>query len=240
MLALLAHLFFGLAPAQAGPPFRGVETRGAVLYSAIAYANPPVRWKRAQLQLEPRQLPQPVACPQVFSDTFPPNDPSQPIGEDCLALNVWAPKEPGPHPVIFFVHGGGLLMGSGLNRFYDGSVFARRGIVFVAINYRLGELGYGPRLDSRPGSLGLLDLEWTVKNVANFGGDPSRIYLMGQSKGAEAVGALLETGLADDHVKGAIALSGPRHFELGSNRFLPLGQQVFYPGETTQSFRDIL
>jgi|GEM_PF-3037690 len=223
--------------------FSGERVRGSRLFANIAYAKPPtgkLRWRRTFLEHKARQLKTGVQCPQIFHDFIPGKQ--LPISEDCLYLNVWAPAfdDGKKHPVIFFIHGGGLLAGSGIKEFYDGSVFAREGVVFVGFNYRLAELGYGPNLEKNPGSLGLIDqglaLEWVIRNIAAFGGDPNSIYLMGHSKGAEAVTALAQSGLTGDEVKGGIAFSSPRHFEVG----VSAPQPAFWPGEQTESWEAIL
>jgi pimeloyl-ACP methyl ester carboxylesterase len=167
------------------------------------------------------------------------------MDEDCLYLNVWSPKSGDRRPVVLFIHGGAYLTGAGIKSFYDGSVFARRGVVFVSINYRLSNLGYGPSLSKEPGSPGLMDqaaaLRWVIRNIEKFGGDPGQIYLMGQSKGAEASAALMESGLADEHVRGAVAFSGPRNFEKAYNeRWRHEMRHEFRPGEPFMGWRHLL
>lgn len=124
-----------------------------------------------------------------------------PTAEDCLTLNVWTP-EPGSTglPVLVFIHGGGYLALSGAQSLWHGEAYARAGVVFVTINYRLGALGY-LHLDELMGGAaetsanGLLDqiaaLRWVRANIARFGGDPDQVTIMGQSAGAWAVNALL-------------------------------------------------
>ncbi|HTM85078.1 MAG TPA: carboxylesterase/lipase family protein [Mycobacterium sp.] len=127
----------------------------------------------------------------------------QSMGEDCLTLNVVAPEVPpsGPLPVMVFVHGGGYIMGSSATPLYDGAALARRGCIYVSMNYRLGALGC---LDlsalSTPeypleSNLFLRDivaaLGWVRENVAVFGGDPDNVTVFGESAGAHAVAALL-------------------------------------------------
>lgn len=225
--------------------YRAEEVRGALVYRHIAYAKPPVgarRWRRPEPELKERQRQGPVACPQTGGDDL--SEEKLPESEDCLYLNVWAPVNSGKAPVVLLIHGGGLLAGAGVKRFYDGSIFAREGLVLVAFNYRLGELGYGPKRESKPGSLGLLDqaeaLRWVERNIDRLGGDPERIFLLGHSKGAEAALALMESGLAGKKVKGALAFSGARHFQPGENRFLPEEQRRFWPGEESESAAAIL
>jgi para-nitrobenzyl esterase len=127
-------------------------------------------------------------------------DPAR-IGDDCLNLNVWT-ADPGATglPVLVWIHGGAFYAGSGSDEVYDGSAFARDGVVAVTINYRLGAHGFlhldqhFPELATR-GSLGMHDqlaaLRWVHDNIAAFGGDPGRVTVAGESAGAMSVAALL-------------------------------------------------
>lgn len=131
----------------------------------------------------------------------------QPMGEDCLTLNVVTPQWAGPAPdheplpVMFFIHGGGYILGSSATPLYDGAALARRGCVYVSVNYRLGALGC---LDlsslSTPetpieSNLFLRDLvmalNWVRDNIGAFGGDPDNVTIFGESAGAHAVATLL-------------------------------------------------
>jgi para-nitrobenzyl esterase len=127
----------------------------------------------------------------------------QPMGEDCLTLNVVTPEatESDALPVMVFVHGGGYILGSSATPIYDGAALARRGCVYVSVNYRLGALGC---LDlsalstadvSLESNLFLRDLvmalRWVRDNIAAFGGDPDNVTVFGESAGAHAVVALL-------------------------------------------------
>jgi para-nitrobenzyl esterase len=127
----------------------------------------------------------------------------QPMSEDCLTVNVVAPAtvRDEPLPVMFFVHGGGYMLGSSATSLYDGASLARRGCVYVSVNYRLGALGC---LDlsslSTPehpidGNLFLRDLvlalQWVRENIGAFGGDPGNVTIFGESAGAHAVATLL-------------------------------------------------
>jgi para-nitrobenzyl esterase len=141
--------------------------------------------------------------------------------EDCLYLNVWtAAKDAGEkRPVFVFLHGGGFTEGSGSVAVYDGEGLAKKGLVVVTINYRLGIFGFfaHPELteDSgrrASGNYGLLDqvaaLRWIHDNIAAFGGDPSRVTVAGQSAGAMSVHALVASPLAKGLLHRAIAESG--------------------------------
>jgi len=146
-----------------------------------------------------------------------------PISEDCLYLNVWtAAKEHDTaklRPVLVWIHGGGLIEGSAAPAAYNGAAMAKRGLVFVSINYRLGIFGFmaHPALtaespDHASGDYGLLDivaaLRWVHENIAAFGGDPSRVTIAGQSSGSTAVLFMTASPLAKGLFRGAIAESG--------------------------------
>jgi para-nitrobenzyl esterase len=127
----------------------------------------------------------------------------QAMGEDCLTLNVVAPEAAPtePLPVMVFVHGGGYIMGSSATPIYDGVGLAKRGCIYVSVNYRLGALGCldlstlstaDVAIDSNLFLRDLiLALRWVKDNVAAFGGDPAKVTVFGESAGAHAVGALL-------------------------------------------------
>lgn len=134
--------------------------------------------------------------------------------EDCLYLNVTRPVGGSePLPVVVWLHGGGLLKGSGST--VDPSVLAGRGTVVVTINHRLGRLGYfaHPALEQDVANLGLLDqvaaLEWVRDNAASFGGDPDQVTVMGGSAGAMSVNALMVAPAAEGLFDRAIAQSAP-------------------------------
>lgn len=133
----------------------------------------------------------------------------QPMSEDCLTLNVVAPEEPHEDalPVMFFVHGGGYILGSSATPIYDGAALARRGCVYVSVNYRLGVLGCMELSSlSTPDhpiddNLFLRDLvlalQWVRDNIAVFGGDPDNVTIFGESAGAQAVATLLAVPAAE-------------------------------------------
>ncbi|MDN3057443.1 carboxylesterase family protein [Streptomyces sp. SRF1] len=133
-------------------------------------------------------------------------------GEDYLTVNVWAPEGAGGGlPVMVFVHGGGFVAGSTRSALYDGSAFARDGVVLVTLNYRLGIAGFLD-LPGAPANRGLLDvvaaLRWVGENIAAFGGDPHNVTLFGQSAGATIVGGVLATPEAAGLFRRAIVQSG--------------------------------
>jgi para-nitrobenzyl esterase len=203
-------------------PVRGKAGDGIRSYLGIPYAAPPVgllRWRP----------PQPVAswtavrdC-LVFGPACPqPNQrPGGRYDEDCLTLNVWTPAQ-GPDdrlPVMVWIHGGAFNFGSSAQPEYDGKNLARKGVVVVTLNYRLGPLGFlvHPLLARESaqgvaGNYGLLDqiaaLEWVKRNVAAFGGDPDLVTVFGQSAGSRSVSCLVASPLATGLFHRAIAQSG--------------------------------
>ena len=139
--------------------------------------------------------------------------------EDCLYLNVWAPaKQEARHPVMVWIHGGGLVDGSTSSSLYDGTELARKGVVVVSISYRLGIFGYfaHPELSEESphnasGNYGTSDqiqaLKWVQENISAFGGDPDNVTLFGESAGALSVTHLLASPLAKGLFHKAIAQS---------------------------------
>ncbi|KAA1250275.1 carboxylesterase/lipase family protein [Mycobacterium simiae] len=143
----------------------------------------------------------------------------QPMSEDCLSLNIVTPEAPRTEalPVMVFIHGGGYILGSSATPIYDGAALARRGCVYVSVNYRLGALGC---LDlsslSTPditihSNLYLRDLvlalQWIRDNIAEFGGDPSNVTIFGESAGAHIIATLLAVPAAKDLFAQAISES---------------------------------
>ncbi|MFE6049995.1 carboxylesterase/lipase family protein [Kitasatospora sp. NPDC056446] len=133
-------------------------------------------------------------------------------GEDYLTVNVWTPTPARAGlPVMVFVHGGGFVAGSTRSALYDGSAFARDGVVLVTLNYRLGIAGFLD-LPGAPANRGLLDvveaLCWVRENIAAFGGDPDNVTLFGQSAGATIVGGVLAAPAAVGLFRRAIVQSG--------------------------------
>ena len=157
-----------------------------------------------------------------YGSTAPKGDyppPYQPLfpevvipGEDCLNLNVWTPdSDVTGLPVLVWVHGGSFMNGSGSIGEYDGSAFARDGVVCVTVNYRLAAEGF-LFLDDGVANLGLQDqvaaLEWVRDNISAFGGDPSRVTVAGESAGAMSTTTLLAMPMADGLFARAIIQSG--------------------------------
>ncbi len=154
---------------------------------------------------KPPQLPYPPPWDVLIPERGP-------LGEDCLNLNIWTP-DPGAAglPVMVFSPGGSFHFSSGGS--YDGSRFARDGVVCVVINWRVGADGF-LFLDDGLANLGLLDqiavLEWVRENIAAFGGDPGNVTVFGESAGALSIGTLLAMPRAEGLFRRAILPSGGR------------------------------
>ena len=221
-----------------GGKVQGIDSHepGVALFRGIPYAAPPVgelRW----------QLPQPVKPWQgvKVADTWsniPPQRQQNPTSfyckefywddawtrsEDCLYLNVWAPKSTigkpeAKLPVVMWVHGGAYMSGYGFTRPMDGDAWAKRGVILVTINYRLGVLGFLPHealsAESKhhvSGNYGLADqikaLQWVSENIAQFGGDPACITVMGQSAGGASIKNLVASPFSKPFIRRAIIQS---------------------------------
>ncbi|HEY3951577.1 carboxylesterase/lipase family protein [Phenylobacterium sp.] len=181
-----------------------------------------------------------AACPQPHLS----DDPWAQVGpqsEDCLFLNVWRPAkaEKGGDAVMLFIHGGSFTRGAAGVPLYDGAALARRGVVVVTINYRLGRLGYfaHPALSAenadggRLGNYGLMDqiaaLKWVQRNIAAFGGNPRRVTIFGESAGAVAVQMLTTTQAAKGLFVRAISESGGGTAAAAPIRGGPLSGEAF-------------
>lgn len=193
-----------------GGKLQGVVEGGLTVFRGIPYAAPPVddlrwappqpaaRWSgvRDASAFGPACIQPPVPASSIY------NDPPASSSEDCLNLNVWAPQDAEKAPVIVWIHGGSLRIGANSLPMYDGTHYAQRGTVFVSLNYRLGPLGWlaheelsEESEDGISGNYGLLDqiaaLAWVKENIAQFGGDPDNVTIMGESAGALSATYLL-------------------------------------------------
>jgi para-nitrobenzyl esterase len=206
---------------------RGRQTEGVVAFKGIPYAAPPFGadrfapprahepWHgvRDALDYGPT-VPKPPYLPPF--DTILP----EPViaGEDCLNLNIWTPAPTAKGlPVLVWIHGGAFTNGSGAVPTYDGTRFARDGVVAVTINYRLGVDGF-LFLGDGIANLGLLDqiaaLEWVRDNIGSFGGDPRNVTIAGESAGAMSVTTLMSIPKANGLFRRVIAQSGAGHHAL--------------------------
>lgn len=206
---------------------RGLWHAGIARFAGIPFAQAPVGERRFRPPVRPEPW-QTVLPADSFAPVAPQNPSlmdalfggqSEEWNEDCLYLNVWSPDPtPGADlPVMVWIHGGGFEMGSGSSPLYDGTSFARDGVVLVTLNYRLGALGFLELGDLDPsyagsGNLGLLDqiaaLEWVRDHIGAFGGDPSNVTVFGESAGAMSVSLLLSMPSARGLFQRAITQSG--------------------------------
>ena len=216
------------------------EDHSVRMFKGIPFAAPPVgdlRWKAPQPALSWSGVRQAdkfgSACLQtnVFGDIYFRD--AQP-SEDCLTLDIWTPAKPASAkiPVIVWFYGGGFVAGSASEPRYDGENLAKKGVIVVNPNYRLGVFGFfsHPELSKESGrnasgNYGLLDqvaaLQWVVKNIAAFGGDPQNITIAGESAGSASVSALMASPLSRKLFQKAIGESGA-FFPGGPSGGLPL------------------
>jgi len=208
-------------------PVSGVTADGVESFKGIPFAAPPVgdlRWR----------APQPAAkwTATLKADHYGHDCMQEPFGgdaaplgttpsEDCLVLNVWRPA--GHHdklPVIVWIYGGGFVNGGSSPAVYDGSAFARKDVIMVSFNYRLGRFGFfgHPALTAADADHGLLGnygymdqiaaLKWVQANIAAFGGDPANVTIFGESAGGGSVHMLMTSPLAKGLFAKAIVQSG--------------------------------
>ncbi len=195
---------------------------GVATFKNIPFAEPPVgdlRWREPI----PARAWTGVRDATAFGPMCHQNDNrNTPHSEDCLQLNVWAPKWPMKSrvPVMVWFHGGGNTAGSGVEPLFNGETLARHGVVLVTTNYRLSIFGFftHPELTRESahhasGNYGLLDqiqaLRWVQQNIAKFGGNPANVTIFGESAGAADVNALIASPLTKGLFVRAIAQSGP-------------------------------
>lgn len=208
------------------------EASGIRAFKGIPFGQPPVgelRWKEPQPvknwtgvrkadQFGPRAMQRAVFGDMGFR--------SNGMSEDCLYLNVWTPAKSASEklpqerlPVLVYFYGGGFIAGDGSEGRYDGESMARRGMVTLTVNYRLGVFGFmaHPELTKESshhasGNYGYLDqsaaLRWVQQNIAAFGGDPKRVTIAGESAGSISVSALMVSPLSKNLIAGAIGESG--------------------------------
>lgn len=200
---------------------RGIAREGSHAFLGIPFAAPPVGHLRFRAPQRPESWAGvrdatgygPTPQRQSLQPLTRIPEPSIP-GDATLNVNVFTPS-PGPDtalPVLVWIHGGGYVAGSPSSPWYDGRPFNRLGIVTVSLSYRLGFDGYGWLADA-PLNRGMRDqmcaLEWVQENIREFGGDPDRVTIAGQSAGADAVMRLLTSPPAVHLFRAAIAHSTP-------------------------------
>ena len=205
----------------------GRSVDGVDSFKGVPFAAPPVgplRWRPPEPPIawsgERDAGDVGAICIQAPANGDPGVGPGTP-SEDCLTLNVWTPSaRSGPLPVMVWIHGGGYNNGSGTPALYDGTNLARRNMVVVTINYRLGRLGFfdHPALaferppEQRAGNYGVMDqiaaLEWVRDNISAFGGDPGQVTIFGESAGGAAVTQLMVAPAARGLFHRAVVQSG--------------------------------
>lgn len=204
---------------------QGVERDGMVMFKNIPYAAPPVgdlRWRPPQPAQgwtgtrDASKFGEACMQPEIRGLTSE----LVPGSEDCLKLNVFAPKDAKKLPVMMWIHGGGLLTGSGTEPYYDPVGLVAEGVVVVTIDYRIGRLGFfapkelveEARKNNEPfGNYGIMDqiqaLKWIRDNIADFGGDPDNVTIFGQSAGGRSVTWLMSSPASEGLFHKAIAQS---------------------------------
>ncbi len=235
-LAAAAALVLPSVALAAGPQvtlpqgtLEGISQYSVDSFKGIPYAAPPVgalRWRAPQaapgwqgVRVADRFAPDCMQVPVSWDDAPSTVKPA----EDCLYLNVWRPAGAAPGQklaVMLWIHGGGFVNGGTSPDIYDGAEFARDGVVFVSVNYRLGRFGFFafPGLSREDADHGLLGdyafmdqikaLKWVQANIAAFGGDPSNVTIFGESAGGASVHALLMAPDAKGLFARAIIQSG--------------------------------
>jgi para-nitrobenzyl esterase len=221
-----------------------IDSNNVRTFKGVPFAQPPVgqlRWKAPQpvinwqgvrktVKFGPRAMQLPL-----FGDM---NFRSDGMSEDCLYLNVWTPAKSANEklPVLVYFYGGGAVAGDGSEPRYDGQSMAEHGIVAITVNYRLGVFGFLtlPELTAESpyhgsGDYAYLDqnaaLKWVQKNIAAFGGDPSRVTIGGESAGSTSVSVQVASPLSKGLFSAAIGESGAM---VGSSKAIPLadGEQI--------------
>jgi para-nitrobenzyl esterase len=200
------HLFAfsAVAPTIVRTPsgaLRGESSDGVRVFRGVPFAEPPI----GPLRFLPTEKVAPwkgerdatkfAAAPMQHKQLEVPHS------EDCLYLNIWAPEGSGPFPIFVWIHGGGFTDGHAFEPMYDGTDFAREGIISISVEYRLGVFGfldYEPLLGEQyagTANNGLHDLmttlSWIQENISTFGGDPARVTIGGESAGAKLIGTLM-------------------------------------------------
>jgi para-nitrobenzyl esterase len=220
---------------------QGYLENGLTVYKGIPFAAPPVgdfRWKAPQPLKSWEGVKQANKfAPAPFQGGNTPSGKS----EDCLYLNIWTPAKSSNDriPVLVWIYGGGFSFGSTSDAVSTGEKLAQKGVVYVSIAYRVGQLGFlaHPELSAEnpehvSGNYGLLDqiaaLKWIKQNIALFGGDPDKVTIFGESAGAISVSMLCASPLAKGLFHGAISQSGG---SFGPTR------SVTYPGENMKTLK---
>jgi para-nitrobenzyl esterase len=228
-LAMLAALPVNAAIAEisqakvTGGTVSGVVENGQSIFKGIPFAAPPVgdlRWKAPAPVVPWTGVKKADAFGAACTQAANSQGNTAAVSEDCLYLNVWTPANAAGEklPVIVWIHGGGYTGGSTSTAMYNGSGYAKKGVVLVSLAYRLGPLGFmaSPELSKESGhgsgTFGIQDLvaglKWVHDNAAAFGGDPGNVTIFGHSAGSGAVNFLAASPLTKGLFHKVIAMSG--------------------------------
>lgn len=238
-----------VAVAAAAGTLEGRAKDGVEAFVGIPYAAPPIgplRWRPPEPAPRWKGIRVAAAfgndCPQLrFPGDATPS--TQPLDEDCLTLNLWRPEGARRLPVMVWIHGGSFVAGSSTSPVLDGAALARRGVLLISFNYRLGRFGFfaHPALTREAGgkphaNFAFLDmiaaLQWVKANAAAFGGDPDNVTIFGESAGGSAVNFLVASPMAEGLFDKAIVMSGANR-----ERFARI--DVDRPGRTSAQFAGV-
>jgi len=230
--ALVSVLFFGATSAWCQPVriesglIEGERGGAITVYKSIPYAAPPVnglRWKAPERPLRWSGVRRADSFGPICmqSGVSVPGAAAEPVSEDCLTLSIWTPATSGSRklPVMVWIPGGGFKQESGSMPLYWGDALAKRGVIVVTLNYRVGVFGFLAHPDltlesghKTSGNYGILDqiaaLGWIKRNIPAFGGDPQNVTIWGQSAGSMLVNLLMSSPLAHGLFQRAIGQSG--------------------------------
>ncbi len=197
---------------------RGTLQDGIRIFRGVPFAQPPIgplRFRAARPALPWKDV---RDATQFAAAAMQSEEKEVPQSEDCLYLNIWAPSQPGPHPVFVWIYGGGFTAGRSFDPLFDGARFAKQGIVCITIAYRLGVFGFldlgsvfGPAYEGGANNAMrdiMLALSWVQGNIAPFGGDPKRVTVGGESAGAKLTDTLMGVPSAGGLFQQMISESG--------------------------------
>jgi para-nitrobenzyl esterase len=199
-------------------PIRGLRADGVRIFRGVPFAQPPIGDLRFRPSVKPQAWTSERDATHFPASPMQTGEPGVAHSEDCLYLNIWAPEGKGPFPVFVWIHGGGFTGGHAFEPIYDGAQFAHEGIVCITLAYRLGVFGF---LDMEPilgpsyaGSANnalrdlIAALEWVRNHVSDFGGDPTRVTIGGESAGAKLTDILMGVPAAQPLFHQMISESG--------------------------------